>query len=238
MKVLVLGHKGMLGHMVIKYFIDKNINIHTISPRWPECKSEILNFKGDYIINCVGAIPQRTSDFEINWHLPIWLDLNAPCKVIHPGTDCEMDNDKYGVSKTISADYITTLGKQTKILKTSIIGPELKGDSSLLAWFLSQRGETYGYTNAIWNGNTTLEWSKQCLNLIKNWDIYKILTILEGESISKYNMLNTIKEIFNVNINIIPKELGKNKTLKGHIKTIKFSPQLIELKKYYYDNKY
>ena len=234
MKILVLGHKGMLGHMVVG-FLKKYYNVSTISTRWPECKEKILSFKGDYIINCIGAIPQRTNNFDINWQLPIWLDENMDCKIIPPGTDCEMDADKYGILKRMAADYIKTKGKQTKILKTSIIGPELNGNSSLLEWFLSQKNEVYGYTEAMWNGNTTLEWSKQYLNLIKNWDNYKTLTILEGEQISKYNMLNNIKKLFNVNTNIIPKKLGKNKTLKGEIKTPDFMNQLKELKNYYYD---
>tara|TARA_A100001201_G_scaffold8440_1_gene12913 strand:+ start:6025 stop:6750 length:726 start_codon:yes stop_codon:yes gene_type:complete len=236
--VLVLGHKGMLGHMVVKYLQSKNIRVFTIQKRWPLNQQGIKAFKGDYIINCIGAIPQKTNNFEINWYLPIWLDLNAPCKVIHPGTDCEIDKDDYGISKNIASNYICTFGKKTKILKTSIIGPELQGNSSLLEWFLSQKNEVYGYTEAIWNGNTTLEWSKQCFDLIKNWDRYKTLTILEGEQISKYNMLNSIKKIFNKEINIIPKKLGKNKTLKGDINTPNFTDQLKELKQYYYENKF
>ena len=35
MKILVLGHKGMLGHMVYKYFVENNFEISTTSKRWP-----------------------------------------------------------------------------------------------------------------------------------------------------------------------------------------------------------
>ena len=72
MRVLVLGHRGMLGHMVVKYLQDQNISVSTLSTRWPVCQIEINNFEGDYIINCIGAIPQRTDNFDINWELPIW----------------------------------------------------------------------------------------------------------------------------------------------------------------------
>lgn len=236
MKVLVLGHKGMLGHMVAMYLRSKDIEVVTINTRWPMSQQEILSFDGNFIINCIGAIPQRTNKFDINWELPIWLDKYSPCKIIHPGTDCEMDNDDYGLSKRRAADYIYESANKTKILKTSIIGPELNSNASLLEWFLSQEDQVYGYTKAIWNGNTTLEWSKQCFKLINNWDTYKILTILEGEQISKYDMLSNIKEIFNIDIDIIPKKLGKNKILNGGIKTPSFTQQLKELKGYYYDN--
>jgi dTDP-4-dehydrorhamnose reductase len=167
-KVLVLGHSGMLGHMVAKYLSDNNCDIVTCEYRYPstQFKEFIKQFNGDFIINCIGAIPQRTKDFSINYELPIWLDANANCKIIHPGTDCEMDSDDYGISKKRARDYIVEHSNQTKILKSSIIGPELNSNASLLEWFLSQTDLVYGYTNAMWNGNTTLEWAEQCYALI------------------------------------------------------------------------
>ena len=237
MKVLVLGHKGMLGHMVVKYFKDNNVEIFTTSKRWPSNQQYIKNFKGDYIVNCIGAIPQRTNEFDINWQLPIWLDLNSPCKVIHPGTDCEIDNDNYGISKNIAGNYIRNLSKQTKSIKTSIIGPELKGNASLMEWFLSQKKEVYGYTKAIWNGNTTLEWAKQCLNLMNSWDhskyFFNEITIF-SKRVSKYELLVSLNKIFEKNLDIIPKPLGKNKTLQGTIYTTDITSQLNQLKDYYY----
>ena len=114
MRVLVLGHKGMLGHMVVKYLKDNNINVITIDKKYPLSSQQIKQFKGDYIINCIGAIPQKTNDFEINVQIPIWLDINTSCKIIHPGTDCEMDNDEYGKSKKMSAEWIKKEGKKQK----------------------------------------------------------------------------------------------------------------------------
>ena len=242
MKVLVLGHKGMLGHMVVKYLqgISKwvNIQVHTIEKKWPLNQQTIKSFKGDYIINCIGAIPQKTNIFNINWELPIWLDLNAPCKVIHPGTDCETDTDDYGFSKNIAANYIRNLSKQTKSIKTSILGPELNSKASLFEWFQSQEDKVFGYTKAIWNGNTTLEWSKQCFKLMNNWDStkYSNETIICSDKISKFNLLCEIKDVFKKDIRIIKKDLGKDKCLKGTIHTGTIYKQLIELKSYYYDN--
>ena len=147
-----------------------------------------------------------------------------------------MDDDEYGKSKKISADYIKSIGSRTKILKTSIIGPELNGNASLLEWFLSENSEVFGYTKAMWNGNTTLEWSKQCLSLMLNWDDYQTETILEGQCVSKYTLLETINGVFKKGLTINPKEDGKDKCLTGRIKTDSIKEQLEELKKYYYDN--
>ena len=76
MKVLILGHKGMLGHMVHKYLSTKDCELVTTNLRWPsdELKNFIIDFKGDFVVNCIGAIHQRTSEFEVNTDLPIWLD--------------------------------------------------------------------------------------------------------------------------------------------------------------------
>lgn len=238
MDILILGHNGMLGHMVTKY-LSNYANIITINHRWPskEFKTAILDSNADVLINCIGAIPQRTKNFEINWKLPIWLDQNFKGRVIHPGTDCEMDNDDYGVSKATAADWIINYGERTKIIKTSIIGPELKGNASLMDWFLSQKGEVFGYTKAKWNGNTTLEWAKQCYKLIHNWANYPTENILVTPCISKYELLNVIKKVFDKDINIIPQDKGKNKCLVGEpLRCPDIEEQLNELKNYYYEN--
>ena len=237
MKVLILGHKGMLGHMVTKYLIDQDIKITTTQHRFPTIgfQEKVISFNGDYIINCIGSIPQRTSDFSLNYELPIWLEKNSPTKIIHPGTDCEMDNDDYGISKKVASDYIIKDGVQTKILKTSIIGPELNLPASLMDWFLSQEGEVGGYTKALWSGNTTLEWAKKCFDLIFYWDDYKTENILEGECLSKFDLLNLIKEIFKKDIKINPNDsVVLNKCLKGDIQTSNIKTQLKELKEYYF----
>ena len=234
-KVLLLGHKGMLGHMVAKYLITQNVHVVTTKHRYPsiEFQEELTSFGGNYIINCVGSIPQRTSDFSLNYELPIWLEKNTSTKIIHPGTDCEMDDDGYGISKKKARDFIINKGTHTKILKTSIIGPELNSNVSLMGWFLSQEDEVGGYTKALWNGNTTLEWSKECFNLIKKWDDYLIENILEGTCVSKFELLTYIKEVFNKDINIIPNDnVIVDKCLKGNIITPHIKSQLEELRKY------
>ena len=75
------------------------------------------------------------------------------------------------------------------MIQTSIIGPEIDSNASLLEWFLSQEGEIFGYTKAIWNGNTTLEWSKWCEKIIFDWDNYDTLTILYSNTVSKFDII-------------------------------------------------
>ena len=193
--ILILGHKGMLGHMLFKVF-NKNIkyNIITSDLRYPNWDKKM--FEGiDFVINCIGAIPQKTNNFDINWQIPIWLNEELNCKIIHPASDCEVDNSDYGISKSKATDFIINKAKTTKIIQTSIIGPELNSNASLLEWFLSQRGVVYGYTQAIWNGITTLEWSKQCEKIINNWDNYPTLNVFHSNKVSKFELLNIIKDL-------------------------------------------
>lgn len=239
MKIIILGHKGMLGHMVKLYLEDK-FNIQTIEHRWPseEFKNKIASSDAEYLINCIGAIPQRTKKFDINFELPVWLDSNFNGKVIHPGTDCEMDDDNYGVSKKRARDYIVEKGSRTKILKASIIGPELNSTSSLLEWFLNSSDKVGGYTKAMWNGVTTLEWAKQCYKLLTMWSNYNTETILEGTCLSKFDLLLLFKRIFTKQIELIPNpNIEVDKCLSGDIKTSSIENQLQELKSYYYDSR-
>jgi dTDP-4-dehydrorhamnose reductase len=240
MRILILGHTGMLGHMTHKYLTSKSLNVDTTQHRWPsqEFKEFIKEYDGDFIVNCIGAIHQKTKNFDVNWELPIFLDFYSKCKIIHPGTDCEMDNDNYGTSKRIARDFIVNTSKKTKSIKTSIIGPELIGNASLMEWFLSNNDESTvnGYSKYYWNGNTTLTWSEFAYNVINNWNDFEVETILVSECISKKEILDSINIVFNRKINITEKtEISFNKCLDGGIITPHIKEQLFKLKDFYYD---
>jgi len=238
MKLLILGSTGMLGHMVKKYLSDF-FELDTLLARWPdpEFEDRIKTSDADYLINCIGAIPQRTDRFDINFKLPIFLDKNFRGRIIHPGTDCEMDRDEYGISKKFARDYIVGEGTRTKIIKSSIIGPELSTKASLLEWFLNSNGSVKGYSKAMWSGITTLQWAKLCKNLIDDWDSFPKENIVESTCLSKYDLLHAIKSTFNKEIIIYPNDqVEVNKCLAGSLKVISIQKQLKELKEYYYDN--
>jgi len=239
MKILILGSTGMLGHMVKKY-LEQFFEIQTLNGYWPEeeYKKKIQESEADFLINCVGAIPQRTKTFSVNYELPIFLEENFKGKIIYPGTDCEMDEeDEYGLSKRNAKEYIISKGSHTKIIKSSIIGPEVKTKASLLEWFLNAEGSVNGYTKAMWSGVTTLQWAKICKNVIENWDSYQVENILESTCLSKFDLLVLFKILFNKDIEIIPNNnFSKNRCLVGTIKVPSILKQLVELKEFYYGN--
>jgi dTDP-4-dehydrorhamnose reductase len=238
MKVLILGHKGMLGNAVEKFLKQKKINLITTNFRWPtnEFKEFIKNCNCDFIVNCIGSIPQRKSSFSVNHELPKWINENTMGKCIYPGTDCEVDMDEYGLSKKKAFDYICANSENTKIIKTSIIGHEINSQHSLLDWFLNENDEVNGYNNHFWNGNTTLQWSKVCYNILTNWSSYKTTTIIATNIVSKYKLLNIISEVYLKEIkinNYTHKKTVKNKCLVGNIIVPDIKTQLLELREFY-----
>lgn len=237
MKIIILGHSGLLGNMVYKYFLNKGYEIITTKLRWDDefFKEFIIKEKPDFIINCIGIIPQRKPSIDlynkINFELPLWLDTIG-VKVIHPDTD-ESGETPYGLSKQMARENVH---KNTKILKTSIIGLEEGTNFSLLEWFLNSKDKVNGFTNQYWNGITTLEWSKYAEKMIINWDNFKKVNILANpECLSKYEILIKIREIFEKNIEIIPikSNIEKNNCLSADIITKNIFDQIVEMKLFY-----
>lgn len=259
-KILVLGHKGMLGNAVVKYFTtQEHCEVLTTNARWGhESFNEALkNTEASFIVNCIGAIPQKKCTDEtftiINFDLPVFLEtLNK--KIIHPTTDCEFSGniplghqyaitderdatDTYGKSKAdISLLIIEKNFKNTKMIRTSIIGHELMSHVSLLDWFLSEEGGVSGYTDHYWNGITTLQWAKLCNALMNNWENSPTLNQFSSpEILSKYDVLTIVKKVYGKDTSIRPVTTGKvvNKCLVSQEETLLLKNQLEELKNFY-----
>ena len=123
------------------------------------------------------------------------------------------------------------------MIRTSIIGPELKSKKSVFEWFMNSTNEVYGWDEHYWNGVTTLEWSKICYDMMLNWNSYGIVNTPSTDCISKYDLLYIIKEVFNKDIAMYKNSKVKvNRCLIGDIEVKNIKQQLIELKEFYYDN--
>lgn len=263
-KILILGHYGMLGRAVYFYFSgNPNFELLTIPQgvRWPSQEFKEALDNADWIINCIGAIPQRTPNkadlFSVNTELPIYL-LSTGKKVIHAATDCEYSGkielgqyyniedyedayDDYGISKKL----VTILAKHSyvpsfNIIRTSIIGLEEKTNFSLLNWAVTQfnnDANISGFTNHYWNGITTLEWAKVAEALI-NMDLEEAAFVQPTiETLSKYDLLLMIKEVFTPNsetiISAVASEKFQNKSLAPNAQVNSIRDQLVELKEWY-----
>ena len=77
MKILILGHKGMLGHMVKKVLTKSKFKIQTIEQKYPNWDS--LMFKDiDFIVNCVDIPLAYSAHFRVS--NPILRICTLVCK--------------------------------------------------------------------------------------------------------------------------------------------------------------
>lgn len=253
--VLILGHNGMLGNMVLNFFKKTNkYNLYTLEEKFPSdiFKDKIKKIECDIIINCIGKIPQKTpskSDiYLINTYFPVWLAENkSNCLIIHPSTDCvfkgdtkkimydnddNMDaDDTYGKSKRIASELLNDFDNIFEI-RTSIIGPELYDKKSLFEWILNKNEteQINGYTNHFWNGITTLQWAKLLHDFIQNKNFNKKIQI-GTDRIDKFTLLKMVCSIFSLKRNITEFKTIKpvNKCLKSDINIPSLEKQLQEL---------
>ena len=238
-RVLVLGHKGMLGHVVLKYLKSKNISIRTIEYKWPSSEfiNEIINSQDDFLINCIGSIPQKnknSNEFILNnFLLPVFLSKYFENTIIHPSSDCEFINnndDLYADSK-FKAFSLLKGKKNVRIIKASIIGPELNNNKSLWSWFENiKSNKVFGYTNHYWNGITTLKWAEIAW-LIINQTIDKKIIVAGTESISKFSLLTILNKKLNLNKIIIDHETPNaiNRILKINLLTENIEKQIEDM---------
>ena len=181
---------------------------------------KITSIRPHYIINCIGILINGSdTDPEnaifLNSYMPHRLTRLADkinAKLIHISTDCVFSGDKkesyietdekdgrgvYAKSKGLGE----IVNNKHLTLRTSVVGPELKGDGEeLFHWFMSQSDSVSGFTKAIWSGVTTIELAKAV-----KWSIDHHITglyhVTNNSSISKHDLLQlfqkyTKKDIF------------------------------------------
>ena len=184
---------------------------------------KIREINPDIIINCIGVLIEGANrDPEnaifINAYMPHRLKRLADeigAKLIHISTDCVFSGRKHrpyveSDEKDGKDVYAKTKGLGEfiddfhLILRTSVVGPELKSDGEeLFHWFMMQQGTIYGYTKAIWSGVTTLELAKAVHWAIEN-EITGLYHITNNQQINKNNLLNLFKKYTKKNIEIVP----------------------------------
>jgi dTDP-4-dehydrorhamnose reductase len=192
-QIIILGSSGMLGQQVSRVFRQKGLIARELSQKGlgasqftfsgetaPELALK-LGLKGEeWIINCVGWIPQKSSGKDsvdskvanlLNTQLPHKLDQlgeSHGVKVLQVTSDCVFSGREGPYSENSVFDPIDLYGA-TKVLgerlqsrsmkiRASIIGPDTNSSAGLFSWALGQQGEDFipGFNNHFWNGVTTL----------------------------------------------------------------------------------
>jgi len=214
----------------------------------------------DYIINCVGLLVKDCQDRPdlaaiVNSWFPQYLAYglrNHTGQIIHISTDCVFDGSR---GHYIETDHLTEqnfygrskgLGEINNskdiTFRCSIIGPEIKIGTGLMDWLRYRSPQhVQGWTNAYWNGITTLQLAK-CINdyiidTKKFWGIYHLVD--NDCRVSKYQLLNLINQIYECHKTIEAIHLDKaiDKTIFDTRQCRKWSipdltTQLIELREF------
>ena len=259
-KILILGATGMLGHSLMislskvdhfdvwgtcriqpnsslgfpEHLSNKLIALGEINMNTKELEKLIEELMPEVIINCIGAIKQKSNEFQMSDF--IFLNALFPhlllnkCKqenirLIHISTDCvfngEIGNyyegsqmsatDLYGMSKYLGEFSCA----ESLTIRISIVGHELENNKSLLNWFLSQNNSVQGYSNVKYNGLTTTEVGKILeVYILPNASLTGLIHISSSYTISKYELLLLVAKIYNKKIQIVKNsEKVENKTL-------------------------
>lgn len=214
----------------------------------------------DFVINCIGLLvkdsierPDRAIVINSWFSHALESMLNkSKTKIIHLSTDCVFSGSRgyyleddyhdeknwYGRSKSMGE-----INNQKDItFRMSIIGPELKSNGTGLFHFVcnNPEKEIQGWTDAFWNGMTTLQLAKcieQYINNPTHAGVYHLVN--NNVYTDKYSLVSLINEIFDCNNKIKrvegPKRVNKilinSTTIKYNIPN--YETQLAELKTFY-----
>lgn len=181
--------------------------------------------KPDYIINCIGVIPQKSTSksrwgdvfkmFRVNSLFSIQLsnlcNRTGIC-LIQIKTDCVFNGKKGPYSENSKKNARDVYGLTKRLgeknasnqinIRTSIIGKEINSNASLFSWFENTHKNEgiNGYTNHLWNGITTNAFAKLCKGIILESDIKNLNThLIPMDYVSKHELLLQFKKYLNRN---------------------------------------
>jgi dTDP-4-dehydrorhamnose reductase len=176
------------------------------------------------IVNCAGVTlrsreaSDKKSNIAVNALLPHelaeWCAKNG-ARLIHFSTVCVFDGilgnydegsppdarDLYGITKMLGDLQVPC----ALTLRSSFIGREIFGGTELLEWFLAQKGtRVKGFCKALFTGLTTNRLAELVIELIEKYPSLNGLYHVSSEMVSKYELLNLMKEAYKTDVEIEP----------------------------------
>jgi dTDP-4-dehydrorhamnose reductase len=178
--------------------------------------------KPTVVINCVGLVKQLDeandplSAIPINSILPHRLARLCSlvgARLVHLSTDCVFSGAKGMYSESDVPDACDVYGRtkllgevsyaHTITLRTSIIGHELKGSSSLIGWFLAQQGSVKGFSRAVFSGLPTVEIARIVNEHVLPDAGLHGLYHLSADPIDKYQLLQLVANVYGKETDIV-----------------------------------
>jgi dTDP-4-dehydrorhamnose reductase len=100
--------------------------------------------------------------------------------------------DLYGLSKYLGeVDYPNAV-----TLRTSIIGPEIRGGHGLISWFLAHTGPVGGFTRAVFSGLPSVELARVIHDYVLPRPHLRGVHHVSAAPISKYDLLCLVAKIY------------------------------------------
>lgn len=183
----------------------------------------IAQFRPAAVVNCIGIVKQRPeaeeaiASIEVNSLLPHRLAIAcraAGARLVQLSTDCVFSGKKGGYREEDLPDPVDVYGRSKLLgevtgdgaltLRTSMIGLGLYRKTSLIDWFLAQKGKVPGYRKAIFSGLTTRELSRVLRMILEKHPQASGLYHLSAAPIDKYALLVKLRERLGKSIDITP----------------------------------
>lgn len=181
------------------------------------------DFAPDAVVNAIGIVKQRAASkdaipsLEINSLLPHRLAVacgGRGARLVHLSTDCVFSGRRGAYTEDDAPDAEDLYGRSKLLgevgdpgsltLRTSIIGLELARRTSLIEWFLAQRGTIRGFRRAIYTGFTTLEMARIIEHALmahpQRHGVYQV----SSEPIDKYALLVMLRDRLGRDVRIEP----------------------------------
>jgi len=241
-KILVLGASGMLGHTVYKYLKNKHMNYVLGTTRnnfncfnyQQELPQLLRRFNPKYIINCIGALRNGSSSYDMQFINGTFPDIlfkysrKNNFNIIHVSTDAVFSEtsglvnedieptptDDYGLSKL----HGEVQGTNVLNVRTSLLGFDPKHHKGLFEWLMKNKNKTVsGFTNQLWSGCTTLQLAQFISWIISKNNFQKLCKISHVfhfpplGPIAKYEILKSFIRVSKQDI-VIKKSKGRKIT--------------------------
>jgi dTDP-4-dehydrorhamnose reductase len=229
-RAFVLGHEGMLGHVVSRWLSENGWHVSTSSSRYvPEVAStlldEVVASSCDAVVNCIGTTTGRAESaqlFAANALLPQHLAarLGPNRLLVHASTDGVFTGDRAPYRATDRPDALDPYGLSKRlgelaiefgsvvVLRSSIVGPDRLEPRSLMSWLLSRQGEVTGYTDHVWNGITTLEWARLCAAACEGRLAPGLHQPACASPVSKYELLRIMTDVYEREVSVMRGQSG------------------------------
>lgn len=204
-------------------FFQTDKVIPDVNPMDFQCLENIIKqVSPDYVINCLrvathgSEVAPPVLSITVNSLLPHRLaEMTAAqgARLIHFSSDCVFSGKKGSYTEGDTPDATHTYGQtrllgdvqagNTLVLRSSVIGRELTGHSSLLDWFLMQKGkEIKGFTRAIYSGLSSIETARVVQIILEKAPLLTGLYHVASEPINKYDLLKLAQDAFRVDVKI------------------------------------